>query len=153
MAEITEENFVKLEHKFIRYGHLCFKVADYGTEIYKHDVKMTIDEFWNSFYLISNKFNTFRPNGNKIICYAGRRRSLIDVFLFCRYYYNVDLLSFLKFIDGKIPNHSYCNDIKRYLIYPKGSRDYGRTMEQEFKKSPSFNGFCAQDLFDYAKKH
>jgi hypothetical protein len=104
-----------------KYGDsLVKKEGLYNLSMYNHDI--TLYGFLLKFFKEYNDiYNTVNKN-NKVICDTGRRRSLDDIYLICKYYFP-DCTTYqvfkelIKLSKSNKINYSKCSTINKYVFY------------------------------------
>jgi len=109
-------------HKYDKYYHLGDDFVDEGR---------ALSNFIYNFILDFNyKYYTYDLN-NYTICAPGKRRSLGDIYLICKYYYpDCTIEEVLKILIKHLKNNttdikgSYCYDIQKYVFTSSRSSDH-----------------------------
>lgn len=146
----------KIVNKLLKYANKIEK--DIGL-LYLEDNKFsTVDEFYSSYdnwkphqlydyinkpnldvfiHMYINKYNwyldTMYLEDDTIQCERGRRRSIGDIYLICKYYYKnitiIDVIeSLIRLSDTKLIHSSRCNTINKY-VFTVGSDCYNGKLE------------------------
>ncbi len=123
--ERLKTNFLKDVNKnLMNYGNKLlkkeglYKFRNY--EIKTNNIPLNI--FIKNFFIDYNySYNTVNKK-NKVICATGRRRSLGDIYLICKYYYpNCTIIEVFKELIALLNlgniNTQKCSDIRKYVFY------------------------------------
>lgn len=118
---MTKEDLIKLQDKLLQSQLLRLK-GFYKTQKKDLSLKEFIIKFFQSF---NNEFDTIDKETKEVQTPKGRRRSLGDLFLICRYYYkDCELKKVLQIILIDLVNDtsikfrtSYCYQMQKRAFY------------------------------------
>lgn len=141
---VNKKKFLKnIESKLYNYERkLLSKEGIYKLDdMTSNNIRLELTILEDFIFNFINEYNyeswTFRVKDLKKICGNGKRRSLGDIFLICKYYFpNCSLYEVLMSIirlqkKGKIAVQK-CNDIKKYTFYPVSYGNF-RTYNEDLK--------------------
>lgn len=99
-----------------------------GNNYYLKDFFYNVENYTLESFIIlfineyKDYYDTYEENTNRYICNRGKRRSLGDIYLICKYYFpecgieNVLKILIKLLLRGTIQG-SYCNTIHKYVFY------------------------------------